>query len=152
MIPSDARPKDTIDKTTHKSNLQAFGDGELSAPWGISVDGNDDVWVANFMGRGVSFMAGASPSGRSDGYKTGDLIHTIHSGSIQMLTDVVVDQAGNIWCANNWNLPQTVMASKPDPAYSTWGGGSGVLVIYGIAKPAQTPLTGPVSSVPYPKL
>lgn len=152
MIPSDARPKDTIDKTTHKSNLQAFGDGELSAPWGISVDGNDDVWVANFMGRGVSFMAGASPAGRSDGYKTGDLIHTIHSGSIQMLTDVVVDQAGNIWCANNWNLPQTVMASKPDPAYSTWGGGSGVLVIYGIAKPAQTPLTGPVSSVPYPKL
>ncbi|WP_057939102.1 Vgb family protein [Algoriphagus resistens] len=147
MIPSDANPIDTIDPNTHESNLTPYGDGELNAPWGISVDGNDDVWVANFMGRGVSFMAGASPGGRTEAFKTGDLIHTIHSGSIQMLTDVVVDQAGNLWCANNWNLPQTVMEAKSDPAYSTWGGGSGVLVIYGIAKPAQTPLVGPVSGV-----
>ena len=64
-----------------------------------------------------------------------------------MLTDVVVDQAGNLWCANNWNLPQTVMEAKPDPAYSTWGRGSGVVVVYGIAKPAQTPIAGPVSGV-----
>ncbi|MTB51181.1 hypothetical protein [Lewinella sp. W8] len=144
LIPADATPADTIDPATHKSALVPYGDGELNAPWGISVDGNDDVWVANFMGRGVSFMAGAAPAGRTEGRPTGELIHTIHSGSIQMLTDVVVDQAGNLWCANNWNLPQTVMAAKPDPAYSTWGGGSGVLAIYGIAKPAQTPLVGEV--------
>lgn len=143
MIPSDAKPGDTIDPITQKSTLTPYGDGELNAPWGVSVDGNDDVWVANFMGRGVSFMAGASPSGRTESFETGDVIHTIQSGSIQMLTDVVVDQAGNLWCANNWNLPQTVMEAKPDPAYSTWGGGSGVLVIYGIAKPAQTPVVGP---------
>lgn len=147
MIPSDANPVDTIDPLTEKSNLTPYGDGELNAPWGISVDGNDDVWVANFMGRGVSFMAGASPSGRTGAYETGEVIHTIHSGSIQMLTDVVVDQAGNIWCANNWNIPQTVMQAKPDPSFSTWGGGSGVLVVYGIAKPAQTPVVGPVSGV-----
>ena len=145
MIPFDANPIDTIDKTTHASNLTPYGDGELNAPWGVSVDGNDDVWVANFMGRGVSFLAGAAPSGRTEAFKTGDVIHTIHSGSIQMLTDVVVDQAGNLWCANNWNLPQTVMQANPDPAFSTWGGGSGVLVVYGIAKPAQTPVIGPVS-------
>ncbi|MNJ90822.1 Virginiamycin B lyase [compost metagenome] len=145
MIPSDANPMDTIDKTTHESDLTPFGDGELNAPWGISVDGNDDVWVANFMGRGVSFMAGASASKRTEAFNTGDVIHTIHSGSIQMLTDVIVDQAGNLWCANNWNLPQTVMQAKPDPAYSTWGGGSGVLVVYGIAKPVRVPLVGPVS-------
>ncbi|WP_215222584.1 NHL repeat-containing protein [Echinicola shivajiensis] len=147
MVPSDADPKDMVDESTHESNLKAYGDGELNAPWGVSVDGNDDVWVANFMGRGVSFMAGASPSGRTEAFNIGDVIHTICSGSIQMLTDVVVDQAGNIWCANNWNLPQTVMEAKPDPAFSTWGGGSGVLVIYGIAKPAQTPVVGPVSAV-----
>ena len=141
MIPFDAKPIDTMDGTTH---LTPYGDGDLNAPWGVSVDGNDDVWVANFMGRGVSFMAGASPSGRTESFNTGDVIHTIHSGSIQMLTDVVVDQAGNLWCANNWNLPQTVMQVQPDPAFSTWGGGSGVLVIYGIAKPAQTPVIGPV--------
>jgi streptogramin lyase len=147
MIPSDAKPIDTIDKTTHKSNLTPYGDGELNAPWGISVDGNDDVWTANFMGRGVSFLAGASASGRTESFTTGEVIHTIHSGSIQMLTDVIVDQAGNLWCANNWNLPQTVMQANPDPAYSTWGGGSGVLVVYGIAKPVQVPLIGPVDSL-----
>ncbi|MFM9949548.1 MAG: hypothetical protein ACKV1O_16540, partial [Saprospiraceae bacterium] len=145
MIPYDAKPADPMDKTSQAADLKAYGDGELNAPWGVSVDGNDDVWVANFMGRGVSFVAGSSPSGRTEGFKTGDVIHTIHSGSMQMLTDVVVDQAGNLWCANNWNLPQTVMQAKPDPAFSTWGGGSGVLVVYGIAKPAQTPVVGPVS-------
>ncbi|MBC6993326.1 hypothetical protein QWY85_19340 [Neolewinella lacunae] len=147
MIPFDANPIDALDETTQGSNLTPYGDGELNAPWGISVDGNDDIWVANFLGRGVSFMAGANPTGRTKSFHTGDLIHTIHSGSIQMLTDVVVDQAGNLWCANNWNLPQTVMQAKPDPAFSTWGGGSGVLVIYGIAKPAQTPVVGPVSGI-----
>ena len=97
------------------------------------------------MGRGVSFLAGASPSGRTESSETGDVIHTITSGSIQMLTDVVVDEAGNLWCANNWNDPQTVMEAKPDPRYSTWGGGSGVVVVYGIASPARTPLIGPVT-------
>ncbi|WP_408025711.1 hypothetical protein [Tenacibaculum sediminilitoris] len=38
-------------------------------------------------------------------------------------------------------------SKNPSPNYSTWGGGSGVVVVYGIAKPAQTPLTGPVSEV-----
>lgn len=147
MIPSDANPANPIDVVEQNSSYPAFGDGVLNAPWGVSVDGDDDVWVANFMGRGVSFLAGASSSRRTKGFKTGDVIHTIQSGSIQMLTDVVVDQAGNLWCANNWNLPQTVMQAKPDPACSTWGGGSGVIVIYGIAKPVQTPLTGHVKAL-----
>lgn len=143
MIPADANPADTKDDVS----LTPYGDGKLNAPWGVSIDGNDDVWVANFLGRGVSFMAGASNNARTEGFDTGDLIHTIQSGSIQMLTDVVVDQAGNIWCANNWNIPQTVMEAKPEPPYSTWGGGSGVVVIYGIAKPTCTPLVGPVSGL-----
>lgn len=147
MIPSNATPEEEFDPSTKKSKLPVYGDGQLNAPWGISVDGNDDVWVAHFMGRGVSLMAGSNPTGRTESFETGDVVHTIHSGSIQMLTDVVVDQAGNIWCANNWNDPGTVMQAKPNPAYSTWGGGSGVLVIYGIAKPAETPLVGPVSGV-----
>jgi hypothetical protein len=144
MIPADAEPLDTRDTATHTSDLTPYGDGILNVPWGISVDGNDDVWVANFFGRGVSLLAGATPHGRTAAFNTGEVIHTIQSGSIQMLTDVVVDQAGNIWCANNWNLPEIVMQAQPDLAFSTWGGGSGVLVIYGIAKPAQTPLVGPV--------
>jgi hypothetical protein len=57
MIPFDADPKYTIDPVTQKLNLKAYGDGDLNAPWGISVDGNDDVWVTNFKGRGIiSFL------------------------------------------------------------------------------------------------
>ena len=140
MIPSHATPDDYESEPP-----TAYGDGELYAPWGVSVDGNDDVWVANFMGKGVSFLAGVPKSSRTETYQTGEVIHKITSGSIQLLTDVVVDQAGNLWCANNWNMPQTVMEADPERRYSTWGGGTGLVVIYGIASPAQTPLIGPVT-------
>jgi hypothetical protein len=50
-----------------------------------------------------------------------------------MLTDVVIDPAGNIWAANNWNNLDTVLADNPAYPTSTWGGGSGFTVIYGVA-------------------
>ena len=42
-------------------------------PWGVSIDGNDDVWVANFWGRGVVLMAGAELKGSMQGAKTVDM-------------------------------------------------------------------------------
>jgi hypothetical protein len=70
------------------------------------------VWFGNFWGRGVGLIAGADPKGYAAGTKTGDVIHTFQSGSIQMITDVGIDPAGNVWAANNWNtstraLPRT---------------------------------------------
>jgi hypothetical protein len=61
-----------------------------------------------------------------------------------MLTDVSIDPAGNVWAANNWNDP--VAATSPDPPsrISTWGGGSGLTVIYGVASPVQPPRMGKV--------
>ena len=61
-----------------------------------------------------------------------------------MITDVAIDPAGNIWAANNWNIMQAVMASNPARPTSTWGGGSGFTVIYGVAAPVKTPLMGQV--------
>jgi hypothetical protein len=116
----------------------------INVPWGVSIDGNDDVWVANFWGRGVVLMAGAAPKGSSTGAKTGDVIHYFQGGSIQMLTDVVVDPAGNVWAANNWNVPDAVLDDVPAWPTSTWGGGSGLTVIYGVAAPVKAPLMGPV--------
>ena len=55
------------------------------------------------------------------------------------LTDVSIDPAGDVWAANNWNLPKAAMASAPDPRFSTWGGGSGLTVIYGVAAPVKPP-------------
>ena len=37
------------------------GDGGVYVPWGVSIDGDDDVWFGNFWGRGVGLMAGADP-------------------------------------------------------------------------------------------
>jgi hypothetical protein len=120
------------------------GDKAVSVPWGLNVDGNDDVWIGNFWGRGVVLMAGDNTKGHPAGTKTGDAIHVFKGGSIQMLTDVSIDPAGNVWAANNWN--DLNGAASPDPARptSTWGGGSGITVIYGVAAPVQPPRMGMV--------
>ena len=73
-------------------------------------------------------MAGAEPRGQTSGAKTGDVVHAFTGGTIQMLTDVVIDPAGNIWAANNWNSPEAAVYDQPAHAISTWGGGSGLTV------------------------
>ena len=111
-------------------------------PWGVNVDGNDDVWVGNFFGRGVVYMAGDETKGHPVGTKTGDVLHVFKSGSIQMVTDASIDPAGNLWAANNWNDPKATTEKDPPGPASTWGGGSGIVVIYGIAEPVQPPRIG----------
>jgi hypothetical protein len=120
------------------------GGGVINVPWGVSIDGNDDVWVGNFWGRGAVLVAGAEPRGHPTGTKPGDVIHVFQSGSIQMITDVSIDPAGNAWAANNWNFPPAVLDDVPAQPTSTWGGGSGFTVIYGVASPVKTPLMGQV--------
>jgi hypothetical protein len=117
----------------------------ISIPWGLNVDGNDDVWVGNMWGRSVTLLAGDDTKGHPAGTKTGDVIHVFQSGSIQMITDVSIDPAGNVWAANNWNVIEAAMADKdPDRPTSTWGGGSCFTVIYGAAAPVKPPRMGQV--------
>jgi hypothetical protein len=122
------------------------GAGLVDIPWGLNIDGNDDVWIGNFGPRnnGVVFMAGADPKSHPKGTKAGDVIHVFRSGSIQMLTDVNIDPAGNVWAANNWNDPRAAVEPNPASRTSTWGGGSGLTVIYGVAAPVQPPRMGKV--------
>jgi hypothetical protein len=122
------------------------GGGEVDVPWGLNLDGNDDVWIGNISPRnnGVVLMAGAHPKGHPAGTKAGDVIHVFKSGSIQLLTDVNIDPAGNVWAANNWNDPRAAVEPNPPSRISTWGGGSGLTVIYGVASPVQPPRMGKV--------
>ena len=122
------------------------GGGAVDIPWGLNIDGNDDVWAGNIgpVNNGVVFMAGIDTKGHPTGTKAGDVLHVFRSGSIQLLTDVSIDPAGDVWAANNWNLPKAAMASSPDPRFSTWGGGSGLTVIYGVAAPVKPPRIGVV--------
>jgi len=32
-------------------------------PWGLNIDGNDDIWVGNMWGRSVSLFAGDNTKG-----------------------------------------------------------------------------------------
>lgn len=120
------------------------GGGAIDVPWGLNIDGNDDVWVGNFGPRnnGVVFMAGADPKGHPEGTKPGDVLHVFRSGSIQLLTDVNIDPAGNVWAANNWNDARAAAEPDPPSRISTWGGGSGLTVIYGVAAPVKPPRMG----------
>jgi hypothetical protein len=96
-----------------------------SIPWGINIDGNDDVWVGNMWGRSAALLAGDNTAGHPPGTKAGDVIHIFQSGSIQMVTDVSIDPAGNVWVANNWNKLEAAAGPDPSRPTSTWGGGSG---------------------------
>lgn len=117
---------------------------EINVPWGVTVDGNDNVWVANFQGENVSYMCGADVTKCPPGTQTGDVIHSYTSSVSTMLTDAGIDSAGNVWTANNWNVGETVVSDNPNRKLSTNGGGNGIVVFYGLAKPVKTPLIGQV--------
>src|SRR5208283_1429376 len=87
---------------TQPTPMGFTGGGAVDVPWGVNIDGNDDVWIGNLSPRkrAVVLMAGVDTKGHPAGTKAGDVIHIFQSGSIQMLTDVNIDPAGNVWAAN----------------------------------------------------
>ena len=127
--------------------LPPFDGGKsINGPWGIAVDGNDNVWVANGFGHTVTALCGARPANCPPGTKTGDPISPPggYIGGMQTaITDVAIDPAGNVWVANNWDLPYEGFKKVPDPALASRFGGNGVVVFFGLAKPVRTPLIGP---------
>jgi len=127
--------------------LPPFDGGKsIIGPWGIAIDGNDNVWVANATGRSVTQLCGARPENCPPGTKIGDPISPPggYIGGLQIITDVAIDPAGNVWVANNWDMPDQGFKEVPDPALSTRFGGNGAVVFFGLAKPVRTPLIGPV--------
>jgi len=126
--------------------LPPFDGGKsIIGPWGIAIDGDDNVWVANSTGRSVTQLCGARPATCPPGMNTGDPISPPggYIGGLQIITDVAVDPAGNLWVANNWDRPDEGFKQVPDPAQSTRFGGNGTVVFFGVAKPVRTPLIGP---------
>jgi hypothetical protein len=110
--------------------------GGLKIPWGIAVDGNDNVWVANFQGRAVSQLCGAVTQNCPPGFQTGDPISPdggyFFDGS-KRNTAVQIDPSGNVWLTNNWEI----IAVPENP------GAHEMVVFIGLAKPVQAPLIGP---------
>jgi hypothetical protein len=122
-------------------------DGLINGPWGMAIDGNDDVWVANGLGRSVMLLAGAEPKGYPAGTKPGDLIHNFRLGSIQIVTMGAVDPAGDVWVANNWNdynvagglgrsVPHIDLGRRRRLYYHVWRRGPGENAADGPGQPA----------------
>jgi DNA-binding beta-propeller fold protein YncE len=145
------------------NEVQSCTGGGINAPWSTSVDGDDNVWVADFgpeapgdflHGR-ITKLAGSNPATRPPGLSTGDPISPdsgytlpsagqevlLHDGTplygngnppsfdpLMRITAVAIDQAGNVWAANNWK-PPFVNDLKNNP------GGDGICIFVGLAKP-----------------
>lgn len=117
---------------------QPFETAGITIPWGIAVDGDDNVWVANFSGRRLSELCGTSPQNCPPGKRrTGAPISPARTGyafdGLVRNTGVAIDPSGNVWVANNWkNVP---LQTNP--------GGYQVVAFLGLAAPIETPLIGP---------
>ncbi|WP_432156534.1 hypothetical protein [Streptomyces sp. bgisy153] len=116
---------------------EPFVNDGLFLPWGIAVDGDDTVWVANFGGHRLANLCGARLSACPPGLRTGDPISPADTGytsdGLERNTAVQIDPSGNVWLANNWR----------DVPVQTNPGGHEMVVFVGLAAPVRTPLFGP---------
>ena len=124
-----------------------FKGGGLPGPWAVVVDGNDNVWVSNFAmaSSPIVELCGVRTENCPPGFKTGDQIAPpggYVGGGLQMLTDIAISPAGDVWAMNNWQDVDSCYASPPE-ALSTRCGGQGVVIFFGMAKPVRAPQIGP---------
>jgi hypothetical protein len=111
--------------------------GGLNNPWGIAVDGADQVWVANFGGRRLSELCGTTPRNCPPGKRRPGAAISPKSGygfdGLVRNTGVAIDPSGNVWLANNWkNAP---IQTNP--------GGYQIVAYLGLAAPVRAPQIGP---------
>jgi len=114
-----------------------FRGGGLTIAWGIAVDGDDNVWVANFADQRLSHFCGRDPRTCPPGSGTGSPISPDAGYAFDGLsrnTGVQIDRAGNVWLVNNWKNEFNPLANP---------GGYELVAFIGLAPPIATPLIGP---------
>ncbi len=124
-----------------------FKSGGLPGPWAVAVDGNDNIWISNFAAANspIVELCGVRTEHCPPGVHTGGQIAPPNGyvgGGLEMLTDIAIDPAGNVWAMNNWQDIDSCIGT-PSEALSTRCGGQGVVVFYGMAKPVRAPQIGP---------
>ena len=124
-----------------------FKGSGIPGPWAAVVDGNDNVWISNFAmaSSPIVELCGVRTEHCPPGVHTGEQISPpggYVGGGLQMMTDIAVDPAGNVWAMNNWQDIGSCIGTPPE-AISTRCGGQGVVIFYGMAKPVRAPQIGP---------
>ncbi|TYK65972.1 hypothetical protein [Colwellia echini] len=117
----------------------------MNGAWGVSIDGNDNVWVSNSMSHTITHLCGVRTENCPAGLKTGDPISPAggYFGGLQTITGIALDPAGNVWVANSWNETDIGFSEVPEEALSTRFAANTTVVFFGLAKPISTPLIGP---------
>ena len=118
--------KDPLNNPGHLPCSPINGNG-LAGPWAVAVDGNDNIWVSNFVSDkyGIVQLCGANPAAWPPGKKMGDAISPpggYVGGGLQMQVDIDIDPAGNIWVSNNWQNIESVLDRNAE-SLSTRGAG-----------------------------
>lgn len=120
--------------------------GSITAPWGVAIDGNDNVWVASSTSHSVTQLCGVRTETCPPGVATGDAISPKggYIGGLQTISALALDPAGNAWVANSWNDTEAGFSEVPPEGRSTRFSANTMVVFLGVAKPVRTPLIGPV--------
>ncbi len=114
----------------------SFTGAGMTVPWGIAVDGNDNVWVANFADQRISELCGVRRRQCRPGTGVGSAISPPTGYGFDGLTRstaVAIDPSGNVWFTNNWK--QVALPANP--------GGYEIVAFVGLGGPLKTPTIGP---------
>jgi len=130
-----------------------FTGGGITLPWGVAIDGNDTVWIANFgfpfdlanpetteawtVPNRVSHFCGVDtsrcpPTKQGIGKAISPDGTGYSSNALDRNTGIAIDPSGNVWVVNNWK--QIPLVTNP--------GGNSIAVMVGAAAPVKTPLIG----------
>jgi len=159
-----------LDASNGYSPTSFKADGAIVGPWSLAIDGANNVWVADFFGKRIHNLCGASGNCPVGMESVGDRISPAGdpasgelgngggygaNGALQSITSINVDQAGNVWVANNFNDVGVCLLGEgiPNPAerittveleeLQTECGGNGAVVMFGLAAPVAAPIIGP---------
>ena len=121
-------------------------DGAINGPWGVAIDGNDNIWVASSTSHSITQLCGVRTDTCPQGAKTGDPITPPEGyiGGLEVVAPIALDPAGNVWVGNGWNNTDAGFTETPPEAESTRFPAHTIVVFFGVAKPIKTPLIGPV--------
>ena len=125
-----------IDPITGDVETFSINASKEAGPWGLNLDGANNVYVANFEDLSISVLNGSSVSslyGHQPGTELSPEGGYDFDGNIMRPTGLEVDSAGNVWVTNNYNVEADLY------------GQNSVFQAIGLADPPKKPLIGPVA-------